>query len=416
MSQKQLFRILRILAVLFCLALPGITQAQGGDELSETYVSKDGAFSLRYPQDWVVNEDAAGYIFLSDDPDAFENNDLDVDNLFVFITPVAVEAVEANGNSARQTLENFAELSGLELVGSTTRREVDGRGHASAHYSGEGVTGIIQAIEFSEDSFGIVMLATVNDPDEFEAMLSAMTASFTAVEGNAEPCTVSTNEERSVTVRVGPGTNRGSITFLPAGIEFTVLGEAEAEDGSKWWKLDKAEVAPHKSANEMWVAQEQVTSSGSCDNVSEASAPPIIAFTTTSSSGGSAAPFNAGGGQGIFIDFPEWQNQLPADTRASSASAAKLVVLVTPQLTTVENATYVKTNTGERITVQRNRVDYAVSVLDAATGAQVAFQVFTGTEPPPYQSFLAINTTLNGEPPSFSDVLPWLQRLLKDGS
>jgi hypothetical protein len=94
-----------------------------------------------------------------------------------------------------------------------------------------------------------------------------------------EACSVSTDQVRTVRIRVGPGENRSAYTFLPANEEFVVLGQATALDDTQWWKLDRAEVAPNKQAEQAWVAQEAVTASGECDAVPEAPPPPIIAST-----------------------------------------------------------------------------------------------------------------------------------------
>jgi hypothetical protein len=91
-----------------------------------------------------------------------------------------------------------------------------------------------------------------------------------------EPCTVSTSEERTVRVRVGPGENRTSYTFLPANQSFEVLGQATADDDSLWWKLDREIVAPNAAASEAWIAQEDVEAEGGCAAVVDVNAPPII--------------------------------------------------------------------------------------------------------------------------------------------
>jgi len=94
------------------------------------------------------------------------------------------------------------------------------------------------------------------------------------------PCTVSTSVSKSIAVRVGPGKNRTSFAFLPENQQFDVLGQAEAKDGSQWWKLDKQIVAPKKSATEAWVAQADVQATGDCEPVIDVNAPPIIPITS----------------------------------------------------------------------------------------------------------------------------------------
>ncbi len=108
------------------------------------------------------------------------------------------------------------------------------------------------------------------------SLVVAISIGCMSVTAAAADCTVSTSKAKTVQVRVGPGLNRSSVVFLPSGKDFKVLGKATAKDGSKWWKLDKSEVAPKKSLNETWVNQKDVVSKGACDKVVDAKAPPVI--------------------------------------------------------------------------------------------------------------------------------------------
>src|SRR5262245_29133645 len=56
-----------------------------------------------------------------------------------------------------------------------------------------------------------------------------------AVVSQADPCTVSTTNS-DVAMRVGPGTNRGVRSAFPVNVNVPVVGQAEADDGSLWWK------------------------------------------------------------------------------------------------------------------------------------------------------------------------------------
>ena len=96
----------------------------------------------------------------------------------------------------------------------------------------------------------------------------------------AEACIVSTEASDTVRVRVGPGENRTSVSFLPANEEFTPLGQATDDDGNVWFQLDKEQAAPGRSINEAWVAAEELDTTGDCSVVGEAAAPPIISSAT----------------------------------------------------------------------------------------------------------------------------------------
>lgn len=103
------------------------------------------------------------------------------------------------------------------------------------------------------------------------------------------PCTVRASNE--VSVRVGPGENRGVYTSLPANRDFTVTGQSTANDGSLWWQLDKTEIEGGDMANSLWVAQTDVVSSGNCSVAAvEAVAPPPVILPRPSPVPTSAAP------------------------------------------------------------------------------------------------------------------------------
>jgi hypothetical protein len=97
-------------------------------------------------------------------------------------------------------------------------------------------------------------------------------------------CTVRTDQPDFASVRVGPGSNRTAILFLPAARDFRVLGQATStvDNGQLWWKLDKEEVSSRTSAAELWVAQNQVEATGDCELVPFVEAPPIIQIIATS--------------------------------------------------------------------------------------------------------------------------------------
>jgi len=118
-------------------------------------------------------------------------------------------------------------------------------------------------------------------------------------QAQGEPCFVSTETARTATVRVGPGTNRTALLFLPVGDEFSVTGRLVTDDETVWYQLDKTEVDPTTSAAELWVAQADVDEAGDCALVGETSAPPIRPIIPSAppagSTDGSGATVPAGG-------------------------------------------------------------------------------------------------------------------------
>ncbi len=85
-----------------------------------------------------------------------------------------------------------------------------------------------------------------------------------------EPCTISTEQAGIVTVRVGPGTHRGVLQFLPANETLSVIGQATDEGGAIWWKIELPGVV------EAWVAADDVEEMGGCEVVGDADAPPVV--------------------------------------------------------------------------------------------------------------------------------------------
>jgi hypothetical protein len=163
------------------------------------------------------------------------------------------------------------------------------------------------------------MLATLTQDEAATSTASGSTGTLTSstssttttVSTSSEPCTISVSSANTAALRVGPGTNRTSVAFLPAGVDFEVIGQATADDGSEWFKLDKAEAAPRSAANEIWVAADDVETAGDCAAVVDAAAPPVVPIinnpppatpapagsgetTTTTTTSGGTAPQSGG--------------------------------------------------------------------------------------------------------------------------
>ena len=102
-----------------------------------------------------------------------------------------------------------------------------------------------------------------------------------------EPCMVSIDRKNTAQLRVGPGPNRGAISYLPPNVLVTVTGRIVLEDGSVWYQLNVAEAAPQgTAAAELWVAAESVFARGDCEAVGAAATPPIIRRPTTTPTDG----------------------------------------------------------------------------------------------------------------------------------
>ncbi len=87
----------------------------------------------------------------------------------------------------------------------------------------------------------------------------------------AVTCTVGlpANSTTRVSVRVGPGTERGPLFFMTPDQNFTVKGQGKDSSGALWWQINADKV------DEAWVAQSDVHSAGTCDQVAQATPPPV---------------------------------------------------------------------------------------------------------------------------------------------
>lgn len=259
----------------------------------DTYEFPDSGVSITIPEGWDLSEDSDGHIELSDSP----------------LTMVVYDSASLEANFDIADAENgsdvlavvIAELPSAVKLGLTTANvtsmQVDGRDVAMLPYFTDSQRGRILAVPMSDGSFGLIDV--VSDRSAFNASLSDISdviASFDSTgEGEGglgnldidlsnlpdfEPCFVSTTEVDSVQVRVGPGTNRTVISFLPANVSFEVQGQTTIDDDSVWFKLAKEVAAPGKAVNETWIAAEGLDQEGDCENVADAFAPPIIPIRT----------------------------------------------------------------------------------------------------------------------------------------
>ena len=267
--------------LLVVMALGSAAAAQDV-ELTETYTFANG-HTFSYPDDWeIVNELDTMVALASDLTQA----------VLVDSTHFEDAGVAATGMN-KSLSWYFSTVYGSSL--SFDAREVksidigERSGLSYAYEDTSENNALMIALPFSDDTFGVVTAASLDGALAEEAVVLAIAESFDSggevaqISGEAiisagagVACTVSTSEERTVNVHVGPGENRTSYTFLPVNVDFEVLGQATADDDSLWWKLDKEAVAPDAAAAEAWIAQDEVEASGDCELVLDVNAPPII--------------------------------------------------------------------------------------------------------------------------------------------
>jgi hypothetical protein len=271
-------RVLKFTLIMICglIWLPTLAQ----DDNTETYEFMDSSVTITFPSKWKLTEADDGHINLSTNNFNVQAYDsIALTNAFDFKSADSVE--DALIELAPQLLGNTAEFDedAIILEGNMAR--------FATNVDDDTIT--IMVVLMSDGTFGILQSTSPEDETlSNETILMDILATFNSAGGGGLSlnldsldlsnvfCNVSTSESNSVQVRVGPGTNRTVVSFLPAHTEFAVLGKAEANDDSLWFKLNKEEAAPTKSVNETWILAESVTQEGDCDAVPDAAAPPII--------------------------------------------------------------------------------------------------------------------------------------------
>lgn len=268
-------------------------------------VELTGDYSVVAPEDWTQRRVSAGRgtRFINDDSTL---SIFDPEQLGLIMRPNMKSDLKT-ALIALYNIFNGFRVEEREIV----IEQFNGRDAAMWYYTftnQPGTQGVFVVLKLDDERF---LALDVYGPDELldenmraaRALARSLRTAEELAQASGEPCTVSTDVERSASLRVGPGENRTSVAFLPAGADFAVLGQSSDDDGNIWFKLDKADAAPKSSANEIWVSSDNVTTSGDCEAVVDADAPPVVPIV--------AAPPQAGGSGGGNTNPPVAGNITP---------------------------------------------------------------------------------------------------------
>lgn len=131
-------------------------------------------------------------------------------------------------------------------------------------------------------------------------------------------CTVGlVSPASSVTLRVGPGMQRGVLASMSPAVSYRVLGWANDPDGAPWWQLDTG-------AQPSWVAQADVRAIGACQAVAQVEPPPLVfAPAAAPPAEGGAAP--ATGGDLAPAGNSVWQMRPGSDNMTGECSGAPAI-------------------------------------------------------------------------------------------
>lgn len=277
MHRAFLVWILTTLSIVIVFAVP--TTAQN-TQSTQTYTFPDGT-SFLYPDYLELDASQVNRISIYDARTASSYPKFSVEvvagNNLNFPTGDLDQVMETY-------FDKYVEGKIAFQTSSNNPKKIDIYADKALYYAYNGMNterAILIVVPLSDGSLGFVS-AEYNEEwkeSEVESVILEITQSLHTLADNAA-CTISTSIANSVEVRVGPGTNRTTFTYLPADEQFTVLGKAQAVDESLWWQLDRQAVAPKKLAAQAWVLQSDVGAEGNCDIVSDVNAPSLIPIVT----------------------------------------------------------------------------------------------------------------------------------------
>lgn len=286
---KHRIKLLIGLCLLLLIALPVSAQTS----LSQVVDLGDG-YSISVPANWTVKE-KKGYF------------DLESPELGLWVmTPTALEAAQAAITPDSQDSLNLGLVKLVNLYynqkirASDVQTETYAGRMAASYLDTSGKSDEVNiVVVLSDGKVGFLTLfAGKGQRKALAGRITAIISSFDntlaateAAQAPGAPCLVSADKANTAQLRVGPGTNRGAIAFLPASVNVTVTGRIVLDNGDVWYQLNKDEAAPGgTAASELWVSADQVTATGDCEHVGETSAPPVIPNSAPppASSGGQA--------------------------------------------------------------------------------------------------------------------------------
>ncbi|HYO87502.1 MAG TPA: hypothetical protein VER79_02580 [Candidatus Limnocylindrales bacterium] len=276
-------KFVRHLLLLACIL--GVFSTSALAQAGMQTVDLGDGYQISVPASWEIDDSREEGV-IANNPDL---------NLAIF-TPAMLESLVndiQNAADAVDALTRIAEADDLGQIDTANIEKMQVGERTTAAFTNEQEGSMLVALPIG-DSFGLLVF--IAEADVFAAqedMIEQIIASFDVVETASAggDCTVSAAAANSAALRVGPGENRSSISFLPANTDVTVTGRNELDDGSVWYQLDKAEAAPGGSAAaELWVNAEDVEANGGCDSVGDTSAPPVIPISVAPPPAATAAP------------------------------------------------------------------------------------------------------------------------------
>lgn len=303
----------RLIVLLLAGALAATAFATAGE-----IVPLDDRYTIELFDGWAIEDEGFAPLFPLVD-DEIETFVLTYDTLtLILLSPdhAAALGLDLSREDLRDTLaRGFRRLYGYSLPFDEIEEATLGDNPAAlwayetADSDGNPLTGVTLAVD-SVFADGLVIADAYGPPDVFEEQRSVIdmlvmslaldpdaprtpTSGIrptppprrTAIPANA--CTVSTPLVRTVPLRVGPSSDRGTFTYMPAATPLTVVGRTNDAAGALWYEIDRTQIENGGNAQALWVEAASVTAAGPCGDVPTTAAPPVVRPQPTSVPGGS---------------------------------------------------------------------------------------------------------------------------------
>lgn len=268
--------------LLLCLGMGIWTIAQGN---TNTYEFPESAVSISFPTKWTLTESDRGFIELST-----SGLSLTVYDPVALELVATLDDVDSVEDALRETaLQMLAEEAAYDEA-AVTVDTLDDREIARLDIEHTDDIDSLIMVTMTDESFGVIHIRnSQSNLTTIETLLNDIITSFdkpvNSIASEDTPCIISTTQSSTVQVRVGPGTNRTVISFLPANRDFAAISKTIVDDGNLWFQLNKDEAAPNKSVNQTWVAADSVDQTGNCDAVVDGLAPPIVPIVQAAPNG-----------------------------------------------------------------------------------------------------------------------------------
>ena len=208
-------------------------------------------------------------------------------------------------------------------------------------------------------------------------------------------------------LRVNPNVDSESLDLIPSGTKVIISGRGFDNSGRDW-----LQVTFEGQSGWIFAAPISITFNSLLADITEV--PLVEGFEESSSSttDSSTATTDSTATGGIFIEYEDWQNQLPDDLRAASLAQAGIIIQVAQASNGFRSCGTYKNSSGQDFELFLTRIDFTAIAITAATDQLIEQQVFEGRPAigcP--DGGTTVDGPLNGLPPDFASASQWISSL-----